>query len=708
MDIKKLSKATKIAASFIAVFGILFYFGYGNPLPFLNPEYTFFDNLWLFIFPLIFIGLITGLHYERIGGFLVSIPVLTGIVLSLVVSGRLPSIQIFFVLLIGVLYLFIYYNKKNMKKEKKAFTLIEMLVVIAIVGILATLAVVALQHARSNARDARRVSDIKQISTALDMFMYENGRYPSEEEFYNDLGKLVSPASGEVFLYQFPSSPTPADGTCSPEENDYVYKTNLDGSDYQVSFCTGNQVSDLEPGLLCMTPGGITTDCSAIYSDPDPLCNPNDPVEYEVDENGYKLVHTCCELQHIGDTDYSPGDKFRLANNIDCSNTVNWTWSGVYTQYFRPIHTDYGTLSSVSNIELDGNNFTISDLNIMSSGPGGSLFGYNVSGGLLVKDLTIDGIDISGSTGHKGVIVSQVYQTTADVQINNVHVSNANISVGGGSIGGLIGYVGDDVSFLSIDSSSFSGDVVGGGNGTGGLVGYLGNVPFDVYRSYVHDSTIIGVNNLGGLFGDCQASPYNSSILESYVTRSTISGSGFSVAGFIGSIYLSSGDTPIYIKNSFVKDSSVISTYDGGVSGFIGYAATGNEFTADNIYFNLSLDIVSSYYFGALARTSEGPIVNNSYFIVNDIQSVDPVDRFCLVSTNNPTFTGDTAYYNDNWCDYTGSGYGVEKSDIELKTASTYSSWSPVSCVNANEDNPWVIKDGSYPCLYFEESCTCD
>lgn len=62
--------------------------------------------------------------------------------------------------------------------NKKGFTLIELLVVIAIIGLLSTLAVVALGSARQKANDAKRLSDIKQIQTALELYYTDNNSYP--------------------------------------------------------------------------------------------------------------------------------------------------------------------------------------------------------------------------------------------------------------------------------------------------------------------------------------------------------------------------------------------------------------------------------------------------------------------------------------------------------------------------------------------------
>ena len=63
--------------------------------------------------------------------------------------------------------------------NKKGFTLIELLVVVAIIGVLATVVLGALGDARAKTRDARRLSDVRQIQIALDMYHLDNDRYPS-------------------------------------------------------------------------------------------------------------------------------------------------------------------------------------------------------------------------------------------------------------------------------------------------------------------------------------------------------------------------------------------------------------------------------------------------------------------------------------------------------------------------------------------------
>ena len=104
--------------------------------------------------------------------------------------------------------------------QKKGFTLIELLVVVAIIGLLSTLSIVALNTARAKARDARRVSDIKQIQTALEVYLSENGAYPT-----------TTASLSPTFIAQVPVQPTPSnDGNCAAGATNYVYNSASTGT----------------------------------------------------------------------------------------------------------------------------------------------------------------------------------------------------------------------------------------------------------------------------------------------------------------------------------------------------------------------------------------------------------------------------------------------------------------------------------------------
>ena len=62
-------------------------------------------------------------------------------------------------------------------KSSQSFTLIELLVVIAIIGLLAAIVMISLNNARAKARDARRLQDLKQFQTALELCYDKRGSY---------------------------------------------------------------------------------------------------------------------------------------------------------------------------------------------------------------------------------------------------------------------------------------------------------------------------------------------------------------------------------------------------------------------------------------------------------------------------------------------------------------------------------------------------
>lgn len=139
-----------------------------------------------------------------------------------------------------------------MKNNKPGFTLIELLVVIAIIGLLSTLSIVALNSARAKSRDARRISDIKQIQTALELSYNEKNTYPSS----------LNHADMVPFLTKVPVAPTPVDGNCTAANNTYTYAAGaasggVTSATYTLTYCLGAATGGVPAGPQTATPAGI-------------------------------------------------------------------------------------------------------------------------------------------------------------------------------------------------------------------------------------------------------------------------------------------------------------------------------------------------------------------------------------------------------------------------------------------------------------------
>jgi len=122
---------------------------------------------------------------------------------------------------------------------KKGFTLVELLVVIAIIGILSTLSVVSLNSARAKSRDARRLSDIKQIRTALDMYYDSSSTYPvscpalgtGNCACLTSVGwtnTSTTNCTGTIFMQKVPSDPL--------SSASYTYTSTSSGQSYEIVY----------------------------------------------------------------------------------------------------------------------------------------------------------------------------------------------------------------------------------------------------------------------------------------------------------------------------------------------------------------------------------------------------------------------------------------------------------------------------------------
>ncbi len=146
--------------------------------------------------------------------------------------------------------------------KRGGFTLIELLVVIAIIAILATIAVFSLQNARAKGRDARRVADVKQMQTALELFFNDQNRYPTRQELSGGSLAGVYTEGTTTYMAKIPTPPTPADGNCT-NSSAYTYSQTDGGASYTISYCTGGVVGGMASGVKCASPAGINdgSDC---------------------------------------------------------------------------------------------------------------------------------------------------------------------------------------------------------------------------------------------------------------------------------------------------------------------------------------------------------------------------------------------------------------------------------------------------------------
>ena len=87
------------------------------------------------------------------------------------------------------------------KLTKNGFTLIELLVVIAIIGILASMLLPVLAKAKGKANDVKSMSNLKQVSLALQQFVGDN-----EETYPKVYGGAGNPNSKEWLNYRYPES----------------------------------------------------------------------------------------------------------------------------------------------------------------------------------------------------------------------------------------------------------------------------------------------------------------------------------------------------------------------------------------------------------------------------------------------------------------------------------------------------------------------
>lgn len=111
-------------------------------------------------------------------------------------------------------------------KDTRGFTLVELLVVIAIISVLATLLLLQLGVARAKARDAKRIADINQIRSALELWFDDYGRYRDT----TDMNAAAPVSLTPTYLINIPRDPLANAGNCP---------TSYDGTAFGAVNCYG-------------------------------------------------------------------------------------------------------------------------------------------------------------------------------------------------------------------------------------------------------------------------------------------------------------------------------------------------------------------------------------------------------------------------------------------------------------------------------------
>lgn len=145
--------------------------------------------------------------------------------------------------------------------DSRGFTLVELLVVVAIIGILSAIVLASMSGARSKGRDAKRISDIKNLQLALQLY-YDgnNSTYPSGDGSVSStltglapsyLSVLpTDPLSSATYSYGYIGLPSGCTIAC----NDYAVGAQLENTNSTLDSYTGNQPIKIN---------GSTSNCNA-------------------------------------------------------------------------------------------------------------------------------------------------------------------------------------------------------------------------------------------------------------------------------------------------------------------------------------------------------------------------------------------------------------------------------------------------------------
>jgi prepilin-type N-terminal cleavage/methylation domain-containing protein len=94
-------------------------------------------------------------------------------------------------------------NLLKVSQNSSGFTLVELLVAIIILGVVSSFVISSAAKAQENARNAKRVSDVKKVQSALEQYYVDHGFYPCGAGYDG----FCHPANGQHNFEESPARP---------------------------------------------------------------------------------------------------------------------------------------------------------------------------------------------------------------------------------------------------------------------------------------------------------------------------------------------------------------------------------------------------------------------------------------------------------------------------------------------------------------------
>lgn len=123
---------------------------------------------------------------------------------------------------------------KVLHDRERGFTLIELLVVIAIIGILASIILASLSTAREQALNAKRISDLQALQSALELYYDDHHAYPLSAAWSSQCSGWSADVLTGALVPEYISTEPNDPQTNGISTNCYLYRTSASGQDYKL------------------------------------------------------------------------------------------------------------------------------------------------------------------------------------------------------------------------------------------------------------------------------------------------------------------------------------------------------------------------------------------------------------------------------------------------------------------------------------------